>query len=104
MKKNRTIGMWLYKNGGGEAIAKKIINKLKERDIEITLSENAKELIAKAGFDPVFGARPLKRALYEIVEDRLADLILEGKVEDGAKVIFDMENENIVVNVKNRNN
>ena len=53
--------------------------KVSERDIELTLSDAATALIAKAGFDPVYGARPLKRALYEIVEDRLADLILEGR-------------------------
>jgi ATP-dependent Clp protease ATP-binding subunit ClpB len=81
-----------------------IAKKVAQRDIELVLSDEAKQYIAEAGFDPIYGARPLKRALYEIVEDRLADLILEGKVEDGAKVIFDMENENIVVNVKNRNN
>ena len=45
------------------------------------------------------GARPLKRALYEIVEDRLADLILEGKVSEGSSVYFDMQNEDIKVTI-----
>ncbi|OHD98373.1 MAG: ATP-dependent chaperone ClpB, partial [Sulfuricurvum sp. RIFOXYD2_FULL_44_160] len=53
-----------------------IAAKVVERDITLTLSDAAKRYIASAGFDPVYGARPLKRALYEIVEDRLADLIL----------------------------
>ena len=61
--------------------------KVSERDITLTLSEGAKKIIATAGFDPVYGARPLKRALYEIVEDKLADLILSGEVEEGAKVL-----------------
>jgi len=78
---------------------KDISRKVSERDIELTLSESAKEYIAEAGFDPVYGARPLKRALYEIVEDRLADLILDGKVTEGSKVDFDMDNGEIKVSV-----
>ncbi len=74
-----------------------IANKVKDRDIGLSLSKEAKEYIAEAGFDPVYGARPLKRALYEIVEDRLADLILEGKVVEGTEVSFEIENEEIVV-------
>ncbi len=77
-----------------------IKNKVKERDIELVLSEEAKTYIAEAGFDPVYGARPLKRALYEIVEDRLADLILEGKVKEGSRVAFVMKNGEIEVNVE----
>jgi len=76
-----------------------IAAKVEERNIELTLSDRAKALIAKAGFDPVYGARPLKRALYEIVEDRLADLILSGEVEEGAKVLFDADGEEISVTV-----
>ncbi len=76
-----------------------ISKKVSERDIELTLSEDAKSYIAEAGFDPVYGARPLKRALYEIVEDRLADLILQGKVQEGSKVEFDMKNAKIEVTV-----
>ncbi|SFV64303.1 ClpB protein [hydrothermal vent metagenome] len=76
-----------------------IKNKVKERDIELSLSEEAKEYIAEAGFDPVYGARPLKRALYEIVEDRLADLILEGRVTEGSRVEFTVENGEVEVKV-----
>jgi ATP-dependent Clp protease ATP-binding subunit ClpB len=65
-----------------------IAKKVQQRDIELTLSPEAKAYVAEAGFDPVYGARPLKRALYEIVEDRLADLILEGIVKEGSKVAF----------------
>ncbi|HEX5711414.1 MAG TPA: AAA family ATPase [Sulfuricurvum sp.] len=73
--------------------------KVEERDITLTLSDAAKQYIAEAGFDPVYGARPLKRALYEIVEDRLADLILGGAVTEGASVAFDAVNGEITVNV-----
>jgi len=76
-----------------------IRNKVKERDIELVLSDEAVEYIAEAGFDPVYGARPLKRALFEIVEDRLADLILEGTVKEGSRVEFTVENGEVKVNV-----
>jgi len=74
-----------------------IKNKLKERDIKIELSQSAKRVVAKAGFDPVYGARPLKRALYELVEDRLAELILADKVQDGDSVTFDAEGDKVIV-------
>ena len=76
-----------------------IAKKVEQRDIELILSDDAKAYIAEAGFDPVYGARPLKRALYEIVEDRLADLILEGVVQEGSKVEFSMDNSEINVTV-----
>jgi ATP-dependent Clp protease ATP-binding subunit ClpB len=76
-----------------------IKNKVKERDIELSLSEEAKAYIAEAGFDPVYGARPLKRALYEIVEDRLADLILDGTVKEGSHVEFTVVDGEVKVNV-----
>ena len=76
-----------------------IAKKVEQRDIELVLSDDAKAYIAEAGFDPVYGARPLKRALYEIVEDRLADLILEGVVKEGSRVEFSIENSEIKVTV-----
>jgi len=82
-----------------DILFKSIQSKLAERDISITLTQNAKAYIAEAGFDPVYGARPLKRALYEVVEDRLAELILEDKVVEGSSVTFDVVNEEIVVNI-----
>lgn len=75
-----------------ESIAKKTI----EKGIALKLTQEAKEFIAKVGFDPVYGARPLKRALYEEVEDRLAELILEDKVTEGSQVSFDIKDGAIV--------
>jgi ATP-dependent Clp protease ATP-binding subunit ClpB len=72
-----------------------IQEKLKERDISIELSAEAKQFVANAGFDPNYGARPLKRALYDIVEDSLAELILQDKLKDGDKVLFTVENGDI---------
>jgi ATP-dependent Clp protease ATP-binding subunit ClpB len=82
-----------------DILFKSIQAKLAERDIEITLTPSAKAYIAEAGFDPVYGARPLKRALYEVVEDRLAELILEDKVVEGSNVAFDVQDGEIKVNI-----
>ncbi len=82
-----------------DILFKSIQAKLAERDISIKLTDSAKAYIAEAGFDPVYGARPLKRALYEVVEDRLAELILEDKVVEGSSVDFDVQNGEIVVHI-----
>ena len=74
-----------------------IKKKVEEKDIKISLTSNAKEYIAKIGFDPVYGARPLKRAIYEIVEDKLADLILEDKIGEGSNIEFDVQNNEVIV-------
>jgi len=79
---------------------KSIEKKLASRDITISLSPSAKAYIAEAGFDPVYGARPLKRALYDEVEDRLAELILEDKVVEGSNVTFDVVAGEMVVNIE----
>ncbi|MFK2822473.1 ATP-dependent Clp protease ATP-binding subunit [Arcobacter sp. YIC-80] len=77
-----------------------IRKKVEEKDIEINLTNEAKEYIARVGFDPVYGARPLKRAIYEIVEDRLADLILEDKITQGSKITFGIQNDEIKVDIE----
>ena len=84
-----------------DILLQKLQNRLKDRDIEVVLTDSAKEFIAEVGFDPVFGARPLKRALADVVEDKLAELILEGKVKEGDKVEFDIDGDDIVVYVNN---
>jgi len=82
-----------------EILLRKIRTRLAERDIDLNLTDKAKEFIAEVGFDPIFGARPLKRALAEVVEDTLAELILEGKVKEGDNVEFDIDGDNVVVRV-----
>ncbi|WP_324171221.1 ATP-dependent Clp protease ATP-binding subunit [Sulfurimonas sp.] len=77
-----------------------IKKKVQERDIELSITDEVKAFIAEAGFDEDYGARPLKRALYEIIEDSLADLILEGKVVEGSKVEFYMMDGVVKVSVK----
>ncbi|EPS7556958.1 ATP-dependent Clp protease ATP-binding subunit [Campylobacter fetus] len=72
---------------------------LQNRGIKAVLDENAKEFIAKAGFDPVYGARPLRRALYELVEDKLAEMILRDELKSGDSIKISALNDEIVVNL-----
>jgi ATP-dependent Clp protease ATP-binding subunit ClpB len=59
---------------------------LADRKIEIGLDKKATEWLANAGYDPVYGARPLKRVIQRRLQDPLAQLLLEGKILDGSKV------------------
>jgi ATP-dependent Clp protease ATP-binding subunit ClpB len=59
---------------------------LADRKIAIDLDDKAREWLANAGYDPVYGARPLKRVIQRRLQDPLAELILEGKIGDGAHV------------------
>ncbi|MEA3488523.1 MAG: hypothetical protein U9R10_04645 [Euryarchaeota archaeon] len=54
-------------------------DRLAERKISISVSDNVKELIASKGYDPVFGARPIKRTIQRLIEDPLSRQILSGK-------------------------
>ena len=59
---------------------------LMDRKITLKLDDAAKEWLGKKGYDPAYGARPLKRAIQKYVQDPLAEMLLEGKVHDGEKV------------------
>lgn len=76
-----------------------ISSKVAERGIVVELSQEARAHIAQVGFDGVYGARPLRRALYEQVEDKLAELILRDEIQEGTKVVFDVKNGEIVAQV-----
>lgn len=72
-------------------------DRLKERDIEIDLSEAAKKLIADHGYDPIYGARPLKRFLQRRVETLVARKIIQGEIADHDRILIDVENDELVV-------
>jgi ATP-dependent Clp protease ATP-binding subunit ClpB len=74
----------------------RIRDRLAARGISIELTEAAKEHLAEAGWDPTYGARPLKRALQRLVENPLALRLLEGEFEEGDTVRVDVENGELV--------
>jgi ATP-dependent Clp protease ATP-binding subunit ClpB len=71
--------------------------RLKEKNIELEVSEEAKKLIAEKGFDPVLGARPLKRVIQKEILDKLALEIVKGNVKEGDKVKVEVEKNKIVI-------
>ncbi len=70
---------------------------LENKGIKANLSENAALLIAKDGFDPDFGARPLRRAIYDLIEDKLSDMILADKLDENDEIIIDAKNDEIII-------
>jgi ATP-dependent Clp protease ATP-binding subunit ClpB len=74
---------------------KRLERLLAERRITIELTDAAKEFLAEQGFDPVFGARPLKRAIQRLLQDPLATAILEGQVGEGEHVVVDAAGDTI---------
>ncbi len=65
--------------------------------IKVTFTDKAKKLVAEKGYDPSFGARPLKRAIQDLVLDDLALKIVEGKIKEGDKVKVDAAKDQIVI-------
>ena len=63
--------------------------RLKDLDIEAAFTESAIEAVAKAGFDEIYGARPLKRAIQTYIEDAISEHILDGTVKSGDKITCD---------------
>ena len=88
-------------------MATSLTNRLKEQNIELELTPAALEKIAQEGYDPQYGARPLRRALQKHVEDRLSEELLKGTVLTGQVVVFDyvdgdfvIRNKEAVVNIE----
>jgi ATP-dependent Clp protease ATP-binding subunit ClpC len=71
----------------------KVDDRLKDRDMGLELREPAKELLSKRGYDPVLGARPLRRTIQREIEDMLSEKILFGELRPGTIVIVDTEGE-----------
>ncbi|MDQ1341195.1 MAG: ATP-dependent Clp protease ATP-binding subunit ClpB [Campylobacterota bacterium] len=74
--------------------------KLVEKNITIELTDSAKKELGKIGYDPAYGARPLKRAIYDVIEDELAELILKDELLAGGSVMFDFKDGQFISSVK----
>ncbi|HON89435.1 MAG TPA: ATP-dependent chaperone ClpB [Spirochaetia bacterium] len=77
-----------------------LIERLQERNISLTITEKAKSYLADQGFDEQFGARPLKRAIQNLIQNPLARLLLAGEVKDGQKLVIDCKDNTITFMVK----
>ena len=72
-------------------------NRLSDRQIDLALTEDAKGFIARKGFDPVFGARPLKRFLQHELETRIGRALISGDISDGAQIEVDVTEDGLVI-------
>jgi|UniRef100_A0A7V3YFN3 ATP-dependent Clp protease ATP-binding subunit ClpC len=78
-----------------ELLMKETKNRLKEHGMDIELTPEARAFIAREGYDPNFGARPLRRAIQRLVEDPLSELILSGTFKEGDRIIVTLEDGKI---------
>ncbi len=74
--------------------------RLAEKKIELDLTDEAKQLIAEKGYDPVYGARPLKRTIQKMIQDPLANEILKGDIKEGDHVVVDVDKDKKLVLTK----
>jgi ATP-dependent Clp protease ATP-binding subunit ClpB len=74
--------------------------RLAERRIELALTEAAREHIIRVGYDPAYGARPLKRAIQKELETKLARKLVGGEIRDGQRVVADVRDGEIVLEVE----
>jgi len=78
--------------------ADRLSKRLSEQGITLDLSDDATQFLAEKGYDPVYGARPLKRAIQKFIENPLSMEILQGNISEGTKIKADVEGERIVFN------
>ena len=80
-----------------ELMLNEVKNRMKAQKYEIEFSPKVKELIAKKGIDKAFGARPLKRTIQNLVEDKIAEAILDGVVKKGKEASVDCDGDEVVI-------
>ena len=83
-----------------DLLVKDVNKRLADRDLHIELTKDAKKHIVEGGYDPMYGARPLKRYLQKYVETLAAKLILEGNVGTGDTILIDAENGKLAARIK----
>ncbi len=87
-----------------DIIVEDMLAKVAERKIKITLTKSAKEYIAEKGFDPSFGARPLKRTVQKYIEDPIAEEILKGNFTDGSVIQVTRKGDRLTFTAKEKKN
>ncbi|MBC6003057.1 ATP-dependent chaperone ClpB [Paeniclostridium sp. NSJ-45] len=79
---------------------KSLKNRLHDKDIKIEVTDSAKDIMVKEGYDPIYGARPLKRYISNVLETMIAKKLIAGDIYNGCTIIVDEENDNIKISVK----
>jgi len=79
-----------------DLMLKTVAARMKEQGVELTMTDAARAFLAKAGFDEIYGARPLRRAIQRMVEDGLSEELLSEKIKLGDRVVCDVEHDKLV--------
>jgi len=79
-----------------DLMLKELSKRIEELNIKIKVTNETKELLIEKGFDPLYGARPLKRAIQKMIEDKLSEELLAGNVKAGDEVFVDSDGEELV--------
>ena len=83
-----------------EIMLKEVFSRLNEKGIKLDVTDAFKERLVEEGYNPAYGARPLRRAVMRLLEDSLAEEVLSGRIKDGDKAIVDIdENKKVIVNI-----
>jgi len=74
-----------------------VVVSLREKNITLEVTDEARDFIGNKGYDPVFGARPLRRTIQNLVEDQLSEALLRGEFQPGDTVVVDCVNDEITM-------
>jgi ATP-dependent Clp protease ATP-binding subunit ClpC len=83
-----------------ELMLKSLLGRIKEMNINIEVTDKAKEVLVEKGYDQAYGARPLRRAIQKMVEDQLSEEMLKGDIKPGSNVLVDAEEEKLIFKSK----
>ena len=83
-----------------EIMLQEVFTRLNDKGIKLNVTEAFKERLVEEGYNPSYGARPLRRAVMRLLEDSLAEEVLSGRIKDGDKALVDIDqNKKVIVNV-----
>ncbi len=83
-----------------EIMLKEVFSRLNDKGIKLSVTDAFKERLVEEGYNPSYGARPLRRAVMRLLEDSLAEEVLSGRIKDGDKALVDIdENKKVIVNI-----
>lgn len=85
-----------------DLLLKDIVEKLREKSAEFAITDEAKELILEKGYDKKYGARPLKRSIQKLLEDKLSQLSLTGQITAGSTVLVDRNGDELSVTIQSK--